>query len=369
MPEQYTLQEAPKPAPPPEPAQNKRNTYFIIAGVVIGFICIFALGLVLGRGGSSKTQEVAVTPTPTSPPLTSEITPFPSNFQEIPLVNFLPNKQYLDDTYVVISQEKPYQTLILSVARIEQTRDFTQYTKINYFDGTSWDRKSTTAIIKTSDIVSNPLLRSWTPPVINKSSSAPLAKLSLPKYDVSFNSPDLKNEISVQSNPGSTKFIYQGKGTFTINDDTFPAYVFYSRTYSYNAVELDYLTKPDQILSDWLVFWDKEGTFYYADDHKAPLGTSGIPQFAIGVIQQGNSVIRTPSQSANVDTNNSVKTYHSSFDLDRDEAVFIPITNPLNKSNKKSYSWTTASGEGISVKAEGRKVNGLGVFEYIRQNQ
>ncbi len=369
MPEQYTLQETPKPTPPPEPTKKSLTRYFIIAGITIGFICIFALGLVLGRGGSSKDAEVPVTPTPTSPPLTSEITPFPSNFQEIPLVNFLPNKQYLDDTYVVISQEKPFYTLILSVARIEQTRDFTQYAKINYFDGSNWDRKSTTAIIKTSDIVSNPLLRSWTPPTFNKSSSTPLAKLSLPKYDVSFSSTELNNEVSVQSNPGSTKFIYQGKGTLTINDDTFPAYVFYSRTYSYNAVELDYLTHPDQILSDWLVFWDKEGTFYYADDHKAPLGTNNVPQFTIGIIQQGNSVIRTPSQSTNVDTNNSVKTYHTSFDLDRDEAVFIPITNPLNKSTKKSYSWVTASGEGISVKAEGRKVNGLGVFEYIRQNQ
>jgi len=369
MPEQYTLQEPPKPEPSSEPIKKNKNTYFILAGIGIGFICIFALGLVLGRGGTSQTATETITPTPTSPPLTSEITPFPSDFQEVPLVNFLPNKQYLDDTYVVISQEKPYQTLILSVARIEQQRNFTQYTKINYFDGTSWDRKSTTAIIKTSAIVTNPLLRSWTPANLRTSNSSALASLALPKSDVSFTSPELKNEVSVQSIPGSTKFIYQGKGTFTVNDDTFPAYVFYSRTYSYNAVELDYLTKPDQILSNWLIFWDKEGVFYYIDDHKAPLGSNNISSFAIGVIEQGNSVVRTPSQSTSIDTNNSLKTYHASFDLDRDEAVFLPLINPLNKSNKKTYSWVTSSGEGISVKAEGRKVSGLGVVEYITQNK
>jgi len=369
MPEEYTLQEPPKVEPASEPIKKNINTYFILAGVGIGFICIFALGLVLGGGGNSKTANETVTPTPTSPPLTSEITPFPSDFQEVPLVSFLPNKQYLDDTYVVISQEKPYQTLILSVARIEQQRNFTQYTKINYFDGISWDRKSTTAIIKTSDIVTNPLLRSWTPATIRTSNPSSLARLALPKSDVSFTSQELKNEVSVQSKPGSTKFIYQGKGTFTINDDTFPSYVFYSRTYSYNAVELDYLTKPDQILSNWLVFWDKEGTFYYIDDHKAQLGVNNIPSFAIGVKEQGNSIIRTPSESSGVDTNNSIRTYHVNLGLDRDEAVFLPLLNPLNKSNKKTYTWVTSSGEGISVKAEGRKVSGLGVVEYITQNK
>jgi hypothetical protein len=371
MPEQYTLQEAPKPQLPPEPDKKNMNKYFVMAGVGIGFICIFALGLVLGRGGSSNTPNEVANPTPVPSPLTStEITPFPSNFQEIPLVNFLPNKQYLDDTFVVVSQDKPHQTLILSISRIEQQHNFTQYTKTNYFDGSSWDRKSTTAVINTSIIATNPLLRSWTPPILNSSNSpSSLATLTLPKNDISFTSSELNNEVSVQSTPGSTKFIYQGKGTITINDDIHPAYVFYSRTYSFNAVDLSYLTKPDQVISNWLLFWDKEGTFYYIDDHKGLSGTESIPSFALGVIEEGNTILRTPSESTSIGVNNTVSTYNATFDFDRDTAVFLPVVNPLNKSNKKTYSWVTTIGEGTAVKAEGRKVSGLGVAEYIRQNQ
>ncbi len=368
MPEQYTLQEAPKPQPIPEPDKKTMSKYFVMAGVGIGFICIFVLGLVLGRGRSNSSSATAA-PTPTSPPITSEITPFPSNFQEVPLVNFLPNKQYLDDTYVVVSQDQPHLTLILSVSRIEQQHNFTQYTKTNYFDGTSWDRKSTTAVINTNIIATNPLLRSWTPSNPNSSNTpSSLATLTLPKNDISFTSGNLNNEVSVQSIPGSTKFIYQGKGTLTINDDTHPAYVFYSRTYSFNAAELSYLTKPDQVNSNWLLFWDKEGTFYYIDDHKGLSGFEGISSFALGVVEEGNSILRTPSESTIIDTNNTVLTYNASLDFDPDIAVFLPLVNPLNKSNKKTYSWVTASGEGTAVKAEGRKVSGVGVVEYIRPN-
>jgi len=369
MPEKYTLQEPPKPIPVLEPDKKKLSKYFIMGGIGVGFIFIFILGIVLGRGGTSNNTNKTITPTPTVSPINStKITSFPSNTQEMPLIDFLPNKQYLDDTYVVISQEKPHQTLILSVSRIEQQRNFTQYTKTNYFDGTSWDRKSTMASINSSNITTNPLLRTWVPSSNSlQNNLSPLASLTLPKNDISFSSNDLSNEISVQSNPGSTKFIYQGKGTLTINDDTTPAYIFYSRTYSFNASDLSYLTKPDQIISNWLMFWDKEGTFYYLDDHKGPQTSSNIPSFSIGVIADGTSILRTPSESTSIETNNTVKTYNVTYNFARNIAVFLPLVSSLNKSDKKTYSWITSSGEGTAVKAEGRKVSGIGVVEYIRQ--
>lgn len=370
MPEQYSLQEPPKVEPLNQPEKGNKNRYFIAAGVIIGFACIFALGLVLGRSRPNIAQTAAPpSPTPT-PKSARNITPFPSDFQEIPLINFLPNKKYFDDTYAVITKEKPYQTLILSVSRIEQQHNFTQYIKVNYFDGKVWDRKSTTSITNSSNVATNTLLRSWISPLtLSNNSSSILASLTLPQTDISFKSSRLINEISVQSVPESTKFIYQGTGMVTINDEIQPAYIFYSRTYSYNASDLNYLTKPDQTLSNWLLFWDKGGSFYYLDDHIVPSASDEVSQFKIGIALNQNTVLRTTQESVDISSSNSVTTYSATFNFSRDTKIFIPLTNSINKSDKRTYSWITSSGEGTIATPEGKKIDGVGIVEYIRQNK
>ena len=318
----------------------------------------------LGRTPQNKkpSQVVSISPT-TAPSETvdgeSSLTPTPVS--EVPHVQFLPNKQYFDDTYVAIQQDSPHAAIVVSTSRVEQQQNFVEYTKVNYFDGQLWNRKTVTTTIPSSDIKTNSLLRSWTNGLNVKQSqySLPLAKVQLPTGPITFTSANLQNEISLQSLPGSTKFIYQGLGTITIKDDTTPAYVFYSRTYSFNAIDLAFLAHPENLTSNWFLFWDKENTFYYLDNHSVPGSENPIQNFQIGVRESfDHSVVRTPEVNTSFQKDNQLSSYEATFNTPVNERVLLPEQNVVNKANSKAYQWIMGLGEGKVIKREGRSVSG-----------
>lgn len=340
----------------------------------MAFIIVFVFGLFLGRTPQNKknSQIVSISPTAAPTEIVEENTSLtPTPVSEIPLVQFLPNKQYFDDTYVAIQRDAPHAAIVLSTSRVEQQQNFVEYTKVNYFDGQVWNRKTVTTTIPSSDIKTNSLLRSWTNASEidqNQSSPPPLAEVQLPTGSITFTSTNLQNEISLQSLPGSTKFIYQGLGSITIKGDTTPAYVFYSRTYSFNAVDLAFLAHPENLTSNWFLFWDKENTFYYLDNHNVPGSTSPIQNFQIGVRESsGQVVLRTTGISISSQKENQINNFNVIFSNPINEKVELPEQNTINKADTKAYQWIMELGEGKVIKREGRTVIGVGLVEYIRQ--
>jgi len=371
MPEEYTLQ-APPPAPIEEPKKSLPKQLLI--GAAAGIIIVtLILGVLLGSLFSRPKQPVkpATTPTPTPTISLSDTTSLsPTPVSEIPLIKFLPNKQYFDDTYVIIEQASPHKALILSVARIEQERGFVEYTKVNYFNGLTWDRKTLTTTLQSSQITTNSLLRQWNEgEMTNINQPKALAAIEMPQNEISFTSDDLTNEISIQSLPGSTKFIYQGKGTITINDDPFPAFVFRSRTYSFNASDLSFLQRPETLTSNWLLFWDGEGAFYYLDTHEVQNPTSPVQILEMGVAEDATrKVVRTTQTQSSLTTDRGFQLYQVSYSAPIGERVNLPIKNTVSKSPSRTYTWNLSIGEGQAVKNEGRTVQGVGIIEYIKPN-
>lgn len=374
MPEQYVLQQKPLPPVPDEVETKKISRPLLIGGIVGAFLIVFVLGLLLGRTPQDKKPSQIVPASPTTFPTeiveeNTSLTPTPVS--EIPLVQFLPNKQYFDDTYVAIQRDAPHAAIVLSTSRVEQQQNFVEYTKVNYFDGQAWNRKTVTTTVPSSDIKTNSLLRSWTNASEidqNQSSPPPLAEVQLPTGSITFTSTNLQNEISLQSLPGSTKFIYQGLGSITIKGDTTPAYVFYSRTYSFNAVDLAFLAHPENLTSNWFLFWDKENTFYYLDNHNVPGSTNPIQNFQIGVRETfDHSIVRTPEVNAGFQKDNQLSYYEATFNTPVNERVLLPEQNVINKADTKAYQWIMELGEGKVIKREGRTVLGVGLVEYIRQ--
>lgn len=367
MPEEYILDQ--KPLPPVE--ENKKPSRpFKVAGLILGAIALVGIGIFLGTQLTSAPQQIPVSPTATPTVSVVEGLPTPTPLSEVPQIKFLPGKQYFDDTYVVIQQEPPYKALILSVSRIQQEHNFLEYTKVNYFNGQEWDRKTVTTIIQSATVATNPLLPEWNSPESSaQRASNSLAFVKMPKDTISFTSSDLQNEISVQSLPGSTKFIYQGKGALSINGEVADAYVFYSRTYSFNAADLSFLTQPESLTSDWLLFWDTEGTFYYIDTHQSKSPTSTAQIRRIGVREDNlRKVLRTNKFSISLEKEKEITYYLARFDSPINDVVMIPLQNTINKAANKTYTWNLGIAYGRAIKREGRAVAGVGIIEHIKPN-
>jgi hypothetical protein len=371
MPTEYVLQTPPAPQPEERVITPLKKPFAIpalIGGGLLVIVIAVVLGFVLGKS-SGDPKTVAITPSPTPSPVVTQsvINPTLTPGSETPAITMLPDKQYFEDSYIVIQKATPHAGLVLSVSRIEQKQNFTQYTRINYFDGKNWDRKSILGTNQTVAISTNPLLRSWNDPaVVERTPEKELASISLPTQTLSFSSTALQNEISLQSLPGSTKFMYQGTGTMVLDGQREPAYVFYSRTYSFNASDLAYLLKPSLLTSSWMVFWDTDGTFYHLDSHTPKNPTSSAQILKIGVRVDPTGVIRKSLDvHSTIESTDTASFYKETFGDSINEEVLLSRANTFDKSDKKAYAWYLSIGEGSSVRREGRTVRGIGLIEQI----
>ncbi len=371
--QEYTLAEQPTPSPQNTPSEKRFSRLAIIFACVIGGIVLFFSGFFLRGTITPKSLPPPPTPTPVPTLPFSENSPTPTIFSEAPSssIQFLPGKQFFEDTYVVVSKQKPHQSIILSIARIEQQRDYIQYTKLNYFNGSEWIRKTVTSKLQKSSVTTNPLVRYWSEPSINQTrEEKDLVNITVESDDIRFGSQDLQNEISVQSLPGSTKFIYQGKGYILVEDERQDAYILYSKTYSFNAADLAFLSTPSQMTLDWVVFWDEDNTFYYVDSHSIPGSSSPIQNRRVGIVETNDrKVTRIYNITISQMQKKEILEYTAHFDDPIEEQLQLPYTFAINKSDSKKYSWILSLSEGIVVKREGRKVNGLGLFEFIHQQR
>lgn len=377
MTEQYTLQKkdvpTPQPVQPPvsdKPNMPKQTLRLLIGGGLLLLFITFFSGFFLRGLFIPQSKLPLPTPVTNPSPLATPggQTPTPSNTSEIPAssIQFLPGKQYFEDTYAIISKKQPYHTLILSVARIEQERNYAQYTKVNFFDGQVWQRKAVTTTITNPNVVTNPLLRLWNTTAASMQDPL-LASIMIEDTELSFGSSLLQNEISIESLPGSTKFIYQGTGTLTINGEEENVYVLRTRSYSFNAIDLAFFNTPENLTSNFISFWDEEGEFYYVDTHTTKNPTTPIQTRTIAVKENTRKIVSKAEQlSSEFQQKDGVNEFVVRLQAPINEQLRLIFVRALDKAKGNTYTWTLSNVTGSSVKAEGRTVKGVGIVEYIR---
>jgi hypothetical protein len=375
MVESYSLAQ-PVPAPPdippgtaptPPPAGKKYTKILLIGGVILGFIIFFVLGMVLssaGRKNTASTVAVAPTEIPTITPKRSvSTTPQPENTGAL----YQPGKPYYDDTLVIITKAEPHHVLQVSVSRLGQSQGFTQYAKVNYFTGSAWLRDNVSTSIQRATIITNPLIRRWgiTPTMTGTNRNNNSLDITIENKPLTFTIQKLSYDISSQSVSGFTKFNYFAEGTLKTVDETIPAYAVYTQTFAMNASDLAFLSTPEKLTGDWLVFWDNKGNAYYLDRLTSPETANPMQNYSVGVIYFADGRSRKLS-SVRVQPFGQNNQFTASFLNDPQIQLSVAFTNILNKATSKSYTWQAGTITGFAL-TEQEKENGIGVMETIHK--
>lgn len=326
---------------------------FLFPFIIIFFVLAFISGYFLRQSFEPNflTRSI-ISPTPKETPTTLL-------FEENDPNNPFFQKEYFNDTYVVIEEAAPFRSLLLTIDRVEKTNNFSQEVNVFYFDGTTWKEDAIVTTIPTNDVRINNLLKNLTEPFVNKGSMSALLKID--QQEISFSSEELKKEITISSNGEGGQFIYQGSGLLFVDSTSSKANVFHLREFSFNAAKVEYVIDPENATKNHLVFWDKEGSFYFSERLQNRALTNSNEEFTHGIkIDNRDLISRTDSFSATGVTKKGKETMNISFKGDINDLLELPLINPLRSSeNTKSI---TSSGRGKIIKREGRTVEGVGLI-------
>lgn len=354
---------------PPPSGIKKYSKYLLIGGTVVGLLIMFFSGLIIG--GASKKAEPGTGPDtiPTRVPTVTPVKNSDADASGQSGIQYLPGKQYYDDSVAIITKKEPFYAILLSVSRFEQTNSYTQIAKVNYFDSTAWLRENVSTAIPTSSIVSNPLIRTWNlkTAILNNNTDNKI-DITIENKPVTFTLNKVSNDTSTQSYQGYSKFNYFGEGTLKTADNEQEAYVFYTQTFAMNASDVSFLSTPEKLESDWLVFWDDRGNAYHIDKLSSDLPNKPFQNFQSGVILyvNGNSFkinrvdIRKNSQQANE--------YTISLQTNPQTLLNVIMSHPLNKATGNAYTWQTGILTG-KIGDANSTVNGVGLLEMIHKRQ
>ncbi len=347
---------------------NKSNNFskaLLMIILIVGFITTFASGYFLARMLTSEEYNDTGKTTNTHP--TPEPTIYNSQ-EEQSTTKFLPGKHYFDDTIILITKDKPQINLIASVTRVEQEENYTQATRVSYYDGNSWARKSDSQKTQNTAIVSNSLVKSWNtiidPSRVLKQTAQ--GEITINNTSLSFSTGDLQNEIGMRSLPGYTKFMSNGTGTITIDGVMRQVNVLYTRIYSLNAAEIQTYNQSLGLATDWVAFWDIQGNFYHIDSTTVDKPTSIYKSHQIGIMEDANgAVTKTFNVTVSRDSENPPVHYIASLNSPIGMVLEFNRINAINKAPNGSFTWYMGNLEGTVQKTNGEKINGIGLIEYI----
>ena len=326
---------------------------------------MFLLGMLLGsssrKAGPPAGTAVLPTRIPTVTPADSSETGTTGGSG----IQYLPGKQYYDDSVAIITKKEPFHAVLISVSRFEQTTTYTQIAKVNYFDGTAWLRENVSTAIPSSSIVGNPLISTWNlMPSVSSNAQNNKIDITIENKPLTFTMKKISNDISTQSYQGYSKFNYFGEGTLKTGDNEQEAYIFYTQTFAANAPDVSFLSTPEKLESQWLVFWDDQGNAYHLDKLSSDLPNKPFQNYQLGVILYANGHsfkinrvdVRTSSQQANQ--------YAVSLHTNPQTLLNVILSHPLNKSTTTAYTWQTGILTG-KVGPTDSSVNGVGLLEII----
>lgn len=265
-------------------------------------------------------------------------------------------KEYFNDTYVVVEKIAPFKSLLISIDRVEKESNFIQEVNAFYFDGNTWQESSIVTTTPTNDIRANSLLKNLTESFENKGSMS--AQIKIWQQTISFSSDQLIKEVTISSNGEGGQFIYQGSGLLSTDNHQAQAYVFHLREFSFDAAKVEYVIDPENATKNHLVFWDKEGTFYFSERLQNRVLTNSNKEFTHAIKIDNHEIItRTELFSITKALKNDGEILKISFKEDVNDLLELPLINPLE--NRGSV---TSAGRGKIIKREGRSVTGVGMI-------
>jgi hypothetical protein len=354
---------------------KSKTKYILVILIVVGFISTFTSGYLLSKLLSSeRNATTGITNTNIKGiPLPPNETPVPTSARmpEIPQdsTKFLPGAHYFDDTIMIVTKDTPRINLISSVTRIEQEAgDFAQSSRASYFDGTKWTRTTASNKAPDSAIVSNNLVNNWAttidPSRVLKQTAQ--GKITINNTPIFFSTGDLKNEISMRSLPGYTKFISYGLGTLTVNGVTHNAYIAYTRIYSLNASDIQFYNEPFGLTTDYIAFWDSEDNFYHIDKTSVDKPTTKYQTHEIGVFEEKDGAV-SKSFTVEIDRDSQIPPtkYTASILGSINAKLNFTRINEVNKAPNGPYKWYLGGIEGTVTNSVGEILNGVGIVEYI----
>lgn len=269
-------------------------------------------------------------------------------------------KEYFNDTYIVVEKNSPFRSILLTIDRTEKLRGFNQRTQILYFDGETWDKMDTSEVTTNNDISRNTLLNELTNSYENSGSMS--AQLTIHKERIAFTSDQLRNEVALKTNGEGGQFIYQGTGTLLANNQLIPAYIFHSREFAFDAAKVAYVTDPENAMKDRTVFWDKEGSFYFSEKIQNGILSESNKEFSVGVkIDSHSLVFRTDSLKSTLSTSKDKKSLKTLFGNDINDLLQLPMQPKVQMGTLSSVDGEITTGLGKIIKREGRGVTGVGL--------
>lgn len=353
---------------PPSNSKNNKVKIIILILVVSGFITTFVTGFILARLLATEPTGGMIR----FPPDKSDIAIPIAEDDNSPTVpqdstKFIPGKHYFDDTIILVSKQDPSINLVATVTRSEQDGSYTQGTRVSFFDGTSWDRKTTSGKTESSSIVSNGIVKSWNvqidPTRVLKQTVD--GEVTVNKKTIQFTSGTLENEISVRSLPGYTKFMSEGSGTLSLDGKSYDAYVLYTRIYSLNASDIQFYSEPLGLTTDWMIFWDTAGNFYHADVTNVQKPTDIYQTHQLGILKDAQGgVLKTFNVSVTRDSLIPPKDYTISFGVPLGVKLNFQRIDQLNKAPDGSFDWFIGNVDG-KIEKNGQLTPGKGLIEYI----
>lgn len=280
----------------------------------------------------------------------------------------VPGKKYYEESVMMMTKTEPYITFIATVVRLEQDIGFTQNTRISFYDGTGWKRDSESRHLNDSTIIGGKLINSWEvsidPSRVLKEGTN--GKAVIDNHEVVFRTGELRNEISMRSLPGYTKFMSKGDGFLSIDGKSYAVNEIYTKIYSLNSADIQFYSEPLPVTTDWIVFWDKDGNIYHLDMTDVPNPTPVYQSHTIGFRESNNSVIaKTMKAQVERDQNTPPQKYTVTFGSPVSETLRADLQNALNKSLRSDSPWYMGQIKGTITKEDGSTVEGVGIVEYI----
>lgn len=341
-------------------SMTTKSIVFFTILVIIGFISTFIAGFYSYK----LLQPIEVN---TNKPIsTISPTKIPTTLSPQESTTFLPGKHYFDESIAFVTKNKPYKSVLISVTRLENESDYTQNSRMSFFDGSKWTRKLITHSNNDNAIHSDEIIQTWN----HKVDSTRVLKetitgtIEINNTDISFETNTLENEISMRSLPGYTKFMSSGSANITIAGEQYEAYVLYTKIYSFNASDIQFYDTALGVTTDWIAFWDIEGNFYHIDSTFIEKPTDIYKSHQIGVIKDTTgSVSKTFQLSINKDTQNPPSVYDITLG-DLSSSLNLKRLNQLDKDPSGTYDWYMGMVEG-EAQINGKAISGIGLAEYI----
>lgn len=343
----------------------------IIAVIIVGCISTFASGFFLAQLLSGEQTAPQTTPAP-QPDSDTKPTGAATNNDD-PLA-YLAGKPYLFDEVWILTKDTPRIAIQANAARTQvgPNNSYIQNTRIAYFNGAAWARKSETKSGgPDSKIMQDSLIKKWaiTIDVSRVLKQSVEGEFMLDNKRYAFTTGELQNEISIRSLQDYTRFLSNGDGTLTVDGVTHKAHILYTRMYSPDASGIQFYIQPIDLVTDLVGFWDEEGNFYHLDSTQVKNPTPIYASHMIAVFDQPSGIVAKTFQatitrdSVDVPTNFTVK-----FGSPINDTLTFKRLNSLDKLGE-SRNWIVGLIEGTVTKADGKTLQGIGHLEYVRMTQ